>query len=52
MIFLFNKDDIVSKDINTPIKPFQIIKIIRVFKLQKEIVNEVPFLEKLSFKKV
>jgi uncharacterized protein YabE (DUF348 family) len=39
----FNQDDIVSKDINKPIKPFQTVKIIRVSKLQKEIVDEVPF---------
>jgi 3D (Asp-Asp-Asp) domain-containing protein len=39
----FNQDDIVSKDINKPIKPFQTVKIIRISKLQNEIVDEVPF---------
>jgi hypothetical protein len=54
--------DIVSRDINKSIKPFQTIKITRVSKEQKEIAEHVPFrviwskniipiLEKLNFKK-
>jgi 3D (Asp-Asp-Asp) domain-containing protein len=37
------EDDIVSKDIDKPVKPFQKVKIIRVFKLQKEVMEQVPF---------
>jgi 3D (Asp-Asp-Asp) domain-containing protein len=35
--------DMISKDTNKPIKPFQTIKIIRVSKEQKEISEQVPF---------
>ncbi|MDR1104400.1 MAG: hypothetical protein LBK92_03500 [Endomicrobium sp.] len=35
--------DMVSRDTNKPIKPFQTIKIIRVSKEQKEISEQIPF---------
>ncbi|MDR3306788.1 MAG: hypothetical protein LBS61_03880 [Endomicrobium sp.] len=40
---VLGENDIVSRDANKPIKPFQTIKIIRVSKEQKEVTKQFPF---------